>query len=34
MWVPNSIVGMILFAWLCTSIKKAWDKYQANKKQL
>ena len=33
MWVPNSIVGLIVFAAICTLTKKAWLKYQA-KKQL
>lgn len=31
MWIPNSITLIIIFAALCTSIKKARLKYQANK---
>lgn len=31
MWVPNSIVALIIFATLCTATKKAWDKHQANR---
>lgn len=31
MWIPNSIVALIIFAALCTAIKKAWLRYQANK---
>ncbi|WP_180754214.1 hypothetical protein [Ligilactobacillus agilis] len=31
MWIPNSIVALIVFAAICTLTKKAWLKYQANK---
>ena len=29
MWIPNSIVALIVFAAICTAIKKAWIRYQA-----
>lgn len=32
MWIPNGITLIIIFGALCTGTKKAWDKYQANKK--
>lgn len=31
MWIPNSIVALIVFAAICTLTKKAWLKYQAKK---
>ena len=31
MWIPNSIVALIIFAAICTATKKAWDKHQARK---
>ncbi len=31
MWIPNSIVALIVFAAICTLTKKAWLRYQANK---
>lgn len=31
MWIPNSITLIIIFATLCTGIKKAWLRYQANR---
>lgn len=31
MWIPNSITLIIIFAALCTSIKKAWLRYQARR---
>lgn len=31
MWIPNSIVALIVFAAICTLTKKAWIKHQANK---
>ena len=34
MWIPNSITALIIFATLCTGIKKAWLRYQANKKTI
>ena len=31
MWIPNSIVALIVFAAICTLTKKAWLKHQAKK---
>lgn len=31
MWIPNAITALIIFATLCTSIKKAWLRYQARR---
>ncbi|WP_156313906.1 MaoP family protein [Ligilactobacillus agilis] len=31
MWIPNSIVALIIFVAICTATKKAWLKYQARR---
>jgi len=31
MWIPNAITALIIFATLCTAIKKTWLKHQANR---
>lgn len=31
MWIPNAITALIIFAAICTAIKKAWLRYQANR---
>lgn len=31
MWIPNAITALIIFAAICTTIKKAWLRYQAHR---